>query len=171
MSESSTAPGAASWVEIARAAATGSGASASLKALRQMLTFRLGSSPYAVPIERVREIVRVSSITPMPRVPRWLRGVLPLRGEMVEVVDLRLRLGMPGAPLSRTTRIIVLHGDGSGASGLLVDGVNEVVRVAEEVLRDIDTHDDERVSAMWERDGRFISLLDVDRVLGGGDAR
>jgi purine-binding chemotaxis protein CheW len=136
-----------------------------------MLTFRLDTTPYAVPIERVREIVRVSSITPMPRVPRWLRGVLPLRGEMVEVVDLRLRLGMPDTALSRSSRIIVLHDDGGGASGLLVDGVNEVVRVPEAALREIGAHDDDRVSAMWERDGRFISLLDVDRVLEAGDER
>jgi purine-binding chemotaxis protein CheW len=171
MSGAAGTPGAASWVEIARAAATGSGASASTRSLRQMLTFRLDSSPYAVPIERVREIVRVSAITPMPRVPRWLRGVLPLRGEMVEVVDLRLRLGMSASALSRESRIIVLHDAGGGASGLLVDGVNEVVRVAEEALREIGTHEDDRVSAMWERDGRFISLLDVDRVLGAGDER
>ncbi len=171
MSGAGTAPGAASWVEIARAAAVGRVGPSVVQSVRQLLTFRLEPTSYAVSIDRVREIVRVTSITPMPRVPNWMRGVLPLRGEMVEVVDLRQRLGMEPAPLTRSSRIIVLHDAGGGASGLLVDGVSDVVRVSEDALRDVGAHEDDRVSAMWERDGRFISVLDVDRMLGTNDGR
>ena len=96
MSGAAPAPG--SWDELARAASARRDASAP-EVLRQLLCVRIDAAPYAVPVENVREIVRVRPITPIPRVARCVRGVISLRGEIIEVIDLRLRLGLAaGAP-------------------------------------------------------------------------
>src|SRR5204863_5408726 len=87
----STAPNApGSWDELARAASARRGAPAAAEVLRQLLCVRVDGSPYAVPVENVREIVRVRSITPIPRVASCVRGVISLRGEIIQVIDLRL---------------------------------------------------------------------------------
>src|SRR5271157_6387645 len=91
------------WEQLARAAAHGpTRDDATL--LREFLTFQLAGDPYAVPVERVREIVRMRPVTPIPRVPAALRGVISLRGEIVEVVDLRLRLGLTPTEPTRASR-------------------------------------------------------------------
>lgn len=157
------------WARLAEAAAAPEPTSAGVAPPRILLGFRLGAASYALSVERVREIVRVQTITPIPRAPAWLRGVVSLRGEMVQVIDLRHRRGLPVAPLSRASRIIVLHGDRHGASGLLVDAVREVMRVPEDAIRPSDGAHDDPVGGLCEREGRFVLLLDVDRLLRESD--
>jgi purine-binding chemotaxis protein CheW len=157
---------AASWESLARGAGPAPAAPrVAPTRWRQLLTFCLGDDPYAVPIERVREIVRLPTITPMPRVPDCVRGVISLRGEMVEVIDLRRRLGMPDAEPTRTTRVVVLHDDGRATSGLLGDGVNDVMRVTHDAISETAPSEDAHVSGLCERGNGFVSLLDVARVL------
>ena len=103
--------------------------------LRDLLTFTLNGDSYAVPVEWVREIVRLRGITPMPRVPPEIRGVISLRGEIVQVLDLCRRLGIGSREPARSNRIIVLHGDPGNVTGLLVDSVKEVLRVDEEAIQ------------------------------------
>ena len=114
--------------------------------------------------ERVREIVRVRPVTPLPRVPPEVLGVISLRGEIVQVVHLRRRLGLGEAALTRASRVVVVHGEDGRVAGLLVDAVNEVMSVTEESLRPPpgEAVAVEFLSAQGER---FVSLLDLDRVL------
>ncbi len=135
---------------------------------REFLSFSVAGDPYAVPVERVREIVRARTLTPVPRVPAVILGVLSLRGEVVEVVDLRQRLGHPQGEASRTQRIIVFHGDEGQVCGLLVDSVTEVLRVEESELRPPAESDSQLVTGMCRRGDRFVSVLDVERVLDLG---
>jgi purine-binding chemotaxis protein CheW len=132
---------------------------------REFVTFHLDADPYALPIERVREIVRLRPITPVPRVSAAIRGVISLRGEVVEVMDLRLRLGLPSREAGRASRIIVLHGDDGAVTGLLVDSVRDVLRIPEDQMRSSAGGDNEAVSALLVRGEEFVSLLDLDRVL------
>ena len=136
--------------------------------LREFLAFTLDGDPYAIPVEWAREIVRLRAITPMPRVPPAIRGVISLRGEIVQVLDLSLRLGVQTREPTRTSRIIVLHGDHGSVTGLLVDSVREVVRVAEEAIQPPPTGESDSVEALCRQDGEFISLLNMDRVLDLG---
>ena len=155
------------WESLARAAVAHQvDEEASLP--RELLTFTLGGDPYAIPVEWAREIVRLQAITPMPRVPPEIRGVISLRGEIVQVLDLSLRLGVQTLEPTRTSRIIVLHGDHGSVTGLLVDSVREVVRVAEEAIQPPPTGDSDTVEALCREDGEFISLLNMDRVLDLG---
>jgi purine-binding chemotaxis protein CheW len=167
----SQAPGEETWERIARAASIGAQTSSEVQVLREFLTFRLAGTPYAVPVERVREIVRMRPLTPVPRVPASLVGVISLRGEIVEVIDVRPRLGMPSAEITRATRIVVLHGDDGRTSGLLVDGVSDVLRVTEEALRRDASGDSGRIEALCVRGAEFVSILDLERVLDLDDDR
>lgn len=135
---------------------------------REFVTFHVDGDPYALPIERVREIVRLRPITPVPRVPAAIPGVISLRGEVVEVLDLRLRLGLPSQPASRSSRIIVLHGEDGAVTGLLVDSVRDVLRIPEDQVRSNAGGEHEAVAALLVRGDEFVSLLDLDRVLDLG---
>jgi purine-binding chemotaxis protein CheW len=154
-----------SWDELARSAHEPGGAGEQQEDLRQLLTFEIDSTPYAVPVERVREIVRIRPITPVPRVPAEIRGVISLRGEIVEVIDLRRRLDLePAAPV-RSTRIIVVHSENGKVAGILVDAVCEVSRVAEDTIRPVSSADIGAVESLCTRGEEFVSLIDLDRIL------
>jgi len=92
----------------------------------QYLSFGLGVQSYAVPIGVVREIIQVCEITPVPRTPGFVEGVINLRGKIIPVVDLNLKLRRPKSERSKQTCIIVIDSE-SGQVGIIVDQVNEVV--------------------------------------------
>jgi purine-binding chemotaxis protein CheW len=97
--------------------------------IEEYLTFRLGVEEYAVAIERVREVLKSTPVTEVPRAPAGVLGVVTVRGEVVAVFDPRRRLGLPGPlPAAGTGRIVIVD-DGEGPSGLLVDAVASVVRL------------------------------------------
>jgi len=170
MSEPDGALRAAEWQSLARAAARGGELDQEVEVLRELLTFRLAQAPYAIPVERVREIVRPRQVTPMPRVPGAVIGVIALRGEIVQVLDLRRRLDLPAPVPGRSSRVIVLHGEDERVTGVLVDEVREVLRVREEAIRQTSASDGGYVSELCSRGDEFISMIDVDRVLDlGGD--
>jgi purine-binding chemotaxis protein CheW len=159
------APGSGNWEEIARAARNVGPESQHQEDLRQLLTFEVDSTPYAVPVERVREIVRIRPIIPIPRVPAEVRGVISLRGEIVEVVDLRRRLNLEPADPVRSTRIIVVHSEDGKVAGILVDAVCEVSRVSEDAIRPVSSTEAGTVESLYVRGEEFVSLIDLDRIL------
>jgi purine-binding chemotaxis protein CheW len=153
------------WDDLARTARPMENDDEQQEDLRQLLTFEVDSTPYAVPVERVREIVRIRPITPVPRVPKDVRGVISLRGEIVEVIDLRLRLDLPPTNPVRSTRIIVVHTENGKVAGILVDAVREVSRVSEASIRPSTNSDTGSVEALCVRGDEFVSLMDLDRIL------
>jgi purine-binding chemotaxis protein CheW len=153
------------WQDLARRAAERRNAEGEGLAVRQLLTFVLDGSPYAVPVERVREIVRIRPITPVPRVPEDVCGVISLRGEILEVIDLRLRLRLRAAPPGRASRIIVVHVADGCVAGLLVDGVAEVLAIPADALRPAASAEAGNVETLCVRGDRFISLIDLERAL------
>ena len=161
--------GAATWDVRARAAAARD-SSAPPRALRELLVFELDGGLYALPVERVREIVRARALTAVPRTPAEVLGVIVLRGEMVQVLDLRQCLGMAPARASRATRVVVLNGDDGDVAGLLVDGVREVLRIDEGDLSPPPS-DAPLVAALARKGERFVSLLAVERVVDVDGAR
>jgi purine-binding chemotaxis protein CheW len=142
--------------------------------LREVLVLWLGGDPYALPVERVREIVRLRPITPVPRLPEAVRGVISLRGEIVQVIDLRRRLGLPPGDATADGarhRIVVLHGEDGQLAGLLVDRVSEVLRTRADALRAPAGRETEAVAALVPYGERFVSFFDVDRLLELGPRR
>jgi purine-binding chemotaxis protein CheW len=169
---SDTSGAAPDWLGMARSASTAlevSNGDAGLDLMRELLVIGVNGSAYAIPVERVREIVRTRALTRIPRAPEWLLGVLALRGEVVEVVDLRRRLGVEPVETGRSSRIIVLHGDGDRVAGVLVDSVSDVFRVSEDKVLSAEELELSTVVEMCQRGCEFISILDIDRVLGFPD--
>lgn len=154
-----------SWDDLARSAAEGGGEESQQGDLRQLLSFRLAEASYAVPVESVREIVRMRPITPIPRVSADVRGVIALRGEIVQVVDLRRRLGLPPVEPTRSSRIVVIHLDDGRVAGVLVDAVREVLRVPAEAIVPPAGGEFVAVEALCVRGDEFVSLIALDRVV------
>lgn len=132
-----------------------------------LVTFILGEE-YGVPIHQVQEIIRVSSITPVPNSPSYMEGVINLRGRVVAVLNLRKRLKLAAKDVSKTSRIIVAE-VGDKVLGLLVDAVSQVIKMApecveptpEEVL-EVDT---DFITGVGKLKNRLIILLDLERLL------
>lgn len=153
------------WEKLARTAAEESPDRAAAEAERQLVSFEIEGSPYAVAVERVREIVRMRPVTPIPRVSPDVRGVISLRGEIIEVVDLRRRLGLEPAEPTRRSRIIVTRSEEGGVAAFLVDAVREVLTISEEAIRLATGSESGAVEALCALGDRFVSLLDLDRVM------
>jgi purine-binding chemotaxis protein CheW len=100
----------------------------------QLCSFRIGGEDYAVDLMRVREIIHPLPITPVPRAPASVEGVVRLRGEVVPVLDVRKRLGVATNPPSRRTRFLVVN-VARRRIGLVVDEVCEVLRLPRRALR------------------------------------
>ena len=139
--------------------------------IRQYLTFRLGEEIFGLDVGKVREILDMTTITKIPRTPEFLRGVINLRGNVVPVVDMRLKFGLPAVENTVDTCIVVtevaLEGE-TTVLGALVDSVQEVfelepgqIEPAPRIGTRLRT---EFILGMGKRDGTFIMLLDVDKV-------
>lgn len=97
----------------------------------EYLAFRLAGEPYAAPVSLVREILKPPPLTPVPRAPHAVMGIISVRGQIVTVVDLRRRLRLDAAPPSPRTRILLTDAGGGEVIGLWVDEVLQVYRLSE----------------------------------------
>jgi purine-binding chemotaxis protein CheW len=103
------------------------------------LTFKLGKEEFGIQVMHVREIMGVQDITSVPGTPGHLKGVINLRGKIIPVVDLRLKFAFPEAGFTQTTCIIVvqvMQEHEPAMIGLIVDGVSEVLSLAEGDVED-----------------------------------
>jgi len=94
----------------------------------QLVSFMLDEVEYGVDILKVHEILRYPEITRLPNTPPFIKGVINLRGNVIPVVDVRIRFGFPKGKITDLTRIIVVETSGKQV-GLLVDNVYQVVRI------------------------------------------
>jgi purine-binding chemotaxis protein CheW len=93
----------------------------------ELLGFMLSDEEYAIDILEIKEIVRMQPVTPVPRSPAWLKGIVTLRGIIVPIFDLRSRLGLAEIPYDGETRIVVVY-RGEEYAGLVVDRITQVMR-------------------------------------------
>jgi purine-binding chemotaxis protein CheW len=137
--------------------------------LLQFVTFQLGDEEFAVNVAQVQEIVRLTTITAVPRAPHYVEGVLNLRGRIVPVIDLAKRFGLPPHERTKTTRVVITEVEGRTV-GMLVDAVTEVIRLAAgaieptpEALKDGLNAD--YITGIGKVDERLLIMLDLPRVL------
>jgi purine-binding chemotaxis protein CheW len=97
-------------------------------ALVELCAFRVGDEEYVLDIRRIREIIHPLPVTAVPRAPVWMEGVIDLRGEVMPLLDVRKRLGLPPRSGGRRAKVLVVNVAGR-VLGLLVDAVSEVVRI------------------------------------------
>src|SRR4051812_47873803 len=96
-----------------------------------LLVFRLQAREYALPVASVVEVLRMVAVSPLPGSPAWLSGVINLRGHIIPVMDLRLRMGLAAEPIDLTTPLIIAESNGQ-TLGLVVDSAVEVLSAAQD---------------------------------------
>ena len=141
---------------------------------RQLVVFQLGAELYGVEISRVHEIIRLQSVTRVPKAPSFVEGVITLRGKVIPVVDLRRRFGLPTADHTRASRIVVVE-LGDQVVGIVVDGVSEVLRVNTATVEPpspvVAGIDSEYLHGIAKLTDRLVILLDLDRILARDERR
>jgi len=134
----------------------------------QYLTFRLENQQYGLPITLVREINRITEITPVPRSPQYVAGVINLRGKVIPVVDMRLKLGMPRQAPTKHTCVVVVEST-VGLMGVIVDKVNSVVELKPDQVEkspQMGNVDSSFVLGLGKLEQQVIILVDVLSLLG-----
>lgn len=138
----------------------------------QYLTFQLGEEVFAMDIRAVREIIQYGSMTIVPLMPEFVRGVINLRGQVVPVIDLQSRFGRSVSQVGKKTCIIIFDASRDGERielGLMVDSVSEVIDIADanieaapqfgaSIRRDF-------IKGMGKVAGQFIVILEPERAL------
>jgi purine-binding chemotaxis protein CheW len=160
----------------ASAGLQGQGAAAVLPRTNKYLTFQLGGESHGLEILKVQEIIGIMAVTRVPRTPGFVRGVINLRGKVIAVIDLRLKFSMPArADTDRTCIIVVQVADDvrQVTMGIIVDEVSEVQTIDVSQIEPPPsfgtTVDTDFILGMGKAGERVVILLDVDRVLSGGE--
>jgi len=137
------------------------------------LTFCLGREEYGIEILKVQEIIGLLPFTPIPRAPDFIKGVINLRGKIIPVMDLRLKLGMPEAPRTEETCIIIVRTQVD--MGIIVDRVNEVLDIADGSIEDAPALgggvNTEFILGLAKAQEGVKLLLAIDRVLSKTETR
>lgn len=132
------------------------------------LTFVLCGEEYGVEILKIREIIGIMNITPVPQVPGYIKGVINLRGKVIPVIDLRLKFGFQEAEHTHETCIIVMEVRNK-LTGVIVDTVSEVIDVSSEEFEPTphlgNGVDTEIILGIAKIKDKVKMLLDIDKVL------
>jgi purine-binding chemotaxis protein CheW len=134
----------------------------------KFLTFFLADEEYGLEILKVQEIIGMLPITPVPRAPEFISGVINLRGKVIPVADLRLKFGMDTIEQTNETCIIVVRTEGIHM-GIIVDKVSEVLDIAAEDIEDAPSFgadvNTDYILGIGKSDGKVKLLLAIERVL------
>lgn len=136
------------------------------------LTFTLAEEEYGIGILKIKEIIGMMSITTVPQTPKFVKGVINLRGKVIPVIDLRLRFGMESMDYTERTCIIVVEIDGTTGTvqiGIVVDAVSEVLNITGKDIEDTPTFgtklNTDYILGMAKMEEGIKILLDINRVL------
>lgn len=140
------------------------------------LTFTLAGEEYGIGILKIKEIIGMMPITSVPRSPKFVKGVINLRGKVIPVMDLRLRFAMDAIDYNDRTCIIVVEIGGRDTDiviGIVVDSVSEVLNIKNEDIEDTPTFgttlNTSFILGMAKMEGKVKILLDIDAVLSAED--
>jgi len=133
-----------------------------------MIGFTIGGEDYGVDIQTVKEVIRITQITRLPKAPLFVKGVINLRGDIIPIIDLREKFGFNRQEYVNSSRIIVTEMKGKSV-GMVVDSVTSVIRLNQD---DIDPPpplvgglSEEYLNGVGKFGGKLIVLLNIDRIL------
>lgn len=136
--------------------------------LLQLVSFKISNEEFGVDILCVQEINRMLQITKMPNTPDFIEGVINLRGRVIPVLDLRIKLGMPRKEHDKNTRIIVVEIKGK-TIGFIVDEVSEVLRIPKSITEAppemVGGINSDFITSIGKLDDRLLILLDLEKYL------
>ncbi len=134
----------------------------------QWVTFRLAEEVYGINVMQVQEVLRVSEIAPVPGAPHYVLGIINLRGNVVTVIDTRIRLGLATTEVTDSTRIVIIE-TARHVVGILVDCVAEVVDVATsevESAPNVGSDDSANyIQGVASRENELLILVDLNKLL------
>lgn len=137
------------------------------KQIIQLIVFRVGDEEFGIPISDVQEIIKISTITPIPDSPEFIKGLINVRGDIVAIIDVRARFFL--TTQEEPSRHIVITKQEGSFFGLMVDEVMEVLRIQESDIKPpprlMTKINEYYVHGVVTHDGRLIILLDVAQVL------
>ena len=137
--------------------------------LIQLVSFMLADEEYGVEVLKVREIIRMPTITKMPNTPPYVEGVINLRGKVIPIISMRKRFGLMEAENSSQTRIMVMDVAGD-LTGFIVDAVSEVIRIHSSEIQPPPTMvlsggvGQEFITGVFNHAERLLIIMDVDRM-------
>ncbi len=135
---------------------------------RQCVTFRLDDEIYGINVMLVQEVLRVTDIAPVPGAPNYVIGIINLRGNVVTVIDTRMRFGLPPKEMDDATRIVIIEAENQTV-GIVVDSVSEVVDVySNEIETAPNVGNDETaryIEGVVSRAEELLILVDLNKLL------
>jgi purine-binding chemotaxis protein CheW len=131
--------------------------SQAIEVIKQYLTFRIGNEHYGLELSQTREIIEYSGITEVPLMPNFLRGVINLRGEVVPVIDLAVRLGRKPIEVQKRTCIIVVELQNNEQNHVL-ENIEDAPSFGANIRADF-------IQGIAKRDDEFVVLLDANNAL------
>jgi purine-binding chemotaxis protein CheW len=146
------------------------------KSLNQYLTFFLAGEEYAITILQVTDIIECGVVTRVPGTPPWIRGVHNLRGTVVPVIDLAIKFGLPATEITRRTCVVIVEirvDDEALIMGVMADSVHQVIELGADQIQAAPAFGPrvrvDCVLGMASSNGKFIVLLDIDRILASDE--
>ena len=134
----------------------------------QLVTFRLKDETYGINVMQVQEVLRVTDIAPVPGAPHYVLGIINLRGNVVTVIDTRMRFGLPQTEMDDLSRIIVIESEAQ-VVGILVDSVAEVadLRLSEiDSAPNVGNEESSRyIQGVASRDNNLLIVVDLNKLL------
>ena len=139
---------------------------------RQCVTFRLDDEIYGINVMLVQEVLRVTDIAPVPGAPGYVVGIINLRGNVVTVIDTRMRFGLSSREMDDATRIVIIEAE-KQTVGMVVDSVSEVVNIySNEIESAPNVGNDETaryIEGVVSRGEHLLILVDLNKLLNDGE--
>lgn len=135
---------------------------------KQYIVIRLGKEQYGIDIRYIDNIVRMQHMTRVPKMKEYIKGVINLRGEVIPIMSIRLKMGLEEEEETKNTRIIIVKLEQYGTIGMIVDEVNEVVDLDIETEVEKMAYDKDEINyitGVGKNGNDLISLLDLNAVL------
>jgi len=135
---------------------------------KQFIVFKLGKEEYGIDIQKITTIEQMKTITRVPKIPVFIKGVINLRGEIIPIMDLRSKFNLPEAEETEDTRIIIVNIEEEPV-GIIVDAVAEVLSLTEEAIENLNNLSTdlsmEFILGVGKVDDRIITLLNIEKLI------
>ncbi len=136
--------------------------------LRQFISFSVGEEEYGLELLRVKEVIRIREITWLPKAPTFVKGIINLRGDVIPIIDLRDKFGLPAKENTAMTRVIVVEVEGR-LMGMVVDSASQVVRIPADQIDPpppvLGGFSQEFITGVGKMEDKLVILLNIDAIL------
>lgn len=143
------------------------------KQTKQYIVVQIGSEKYGIDIGYIDNIVRMQKITRVPKAQVYFPGIINLRGEVVPVMSIRIKMGLEKDVITNTSRIIILKIEEKGMLGVIVDAVSEVVTLSSEQIEQNNVQSghakDNFINGIGKNGNQLISLLEINAIIDEKD--